>query len=64
MRHIFHEIFERYLNSEQSAFDTSLRELWASERLVFRPRSKGNGTAPTEEPARNGAVYGERESRN
>ena len=56
MRYVLHEIFERYLNSEQAAFDTSLRELWPTERYALLPRSAGNGSGAGRgrEPARNG----------
>jgi hypothetical protein len=37
MRHILREIFERYLNSERAAFDTSPRELWPPEKFVPQP---------------------------
>lgn len=43
MRHILQEIFERYLNSEQAAFDTSPRELWPTDRFVLRLPAAGNG---------------------
>jgi hypothetical protein len=68
MRHIFHEILERYLNSEQAAFDTSVRELWPTERYALRPRStrsgSGSGTGRGRKPAREGADYREPEYRN
>ncbi len=38
MRHILREIFERYLNIEQAAFNASPRELWPPERFVLRPQ--------------------------
>ncbi len=43
MRHILQEIFERYLNSEQAAFNTSPRELWPTDRYVLRSSRKGSG---------------------
>jgi hypothetical protein len=39
MRNILREIFERYLNAEQAAFDASPRELWPTERFVPRPQA-------------------------
>ena len=57
MRHILQEIFERYLNAEQAAFDTSPRELWPTDRFVLRPHraNDGNGVGKGQ-PARNGAA--------
>ena len=57
MRHILQEIFERYLNSEQAAFDTSPRELWPIDRYVLRPLQtarNGNGTGESRRPAQKG----------
>ena len=56
MRHILQEILERYLNSEQAAFDASPRELWPTERFVPQPRtaSSGNGAGRGPEPPRAG----------
>ncbi len=61
MRHIWHEIFERYLNSERAAFDTSLRELWPTERYALRPRSAGtgNGAGRGREPRRSDTPTGD-----
>lgn len=44
MRPILHEIFARYLNSEQAAFDASPRELWPVERYSFANRQRGTGS--------------------
>lgn len=44
MRHILQEIFERYLNSERAEFDTSIRELWPSERFVLRTPKAAAGS--------------------
>jgi hypothetical protein len=51
MRHILHQIFERYLNSRQPEFDTSIRELWPTERfaphafaVISIPRLPGSRT--------------------
>ena len=38
MRHILREIFDRYLNVEQAAFDTSPRELWPIDGFVPPPQ--------------------------
>jgi len=65
MRHILQEIFERYLNAEQVAFDTSLRELWPTERYVLRvcPAGHGSGAGRGRGPAGGHTVYREREPR-
>ncbi len=55
MRHILREIFERYLNVEQAAFDTSPRELWPTERLVLRqPAARSGNSGGRRSPPRNG----------
>ena len=68
MRHIFHEILERYLDSEQAAFDTSVRELWPTERFVLRTpaatHGSGSGAGRGRKPARDGGAHRELESRN
>jgi hypothetical protein len=43
MRHIIHQIFERYLNSRQPEFDTSIRELWPTERFTLNTPAAGAG---------------------
>ncbi len=43
MRHIFHQILERYLDSDQLAFDTSPRELWPSTQPAQRRQGAGSG---------------------
>jgi hypothetical protein len=53
MRHILREIFERYLNLEQAAFDTSPRELWPSERFAPQPQVV---TAAGDDPGQGGAT--------
>jgi len=60
MRHIFHEILARYLDSNQFAFDASPRELWPSEQAAPRPQPAGR------EPERDGRqrVYRELEPQN
>lgn len=37
MRHVFHEILARYLDSEQHAFDPSWREFWPDVRPSWHP---------------------------
>ena len=66
MRHILHEIFDRYLNTERAEFDTSLRELWPTERYAAPPRSNGSGSGAGRgrEPTRDGAGHRESERRN
>jgi hypothetical protein len=39
MRHIFHEILARYLDSDQYAFEATPRELWPTRPW---PESEGN----------------------
>ena len=56
MRNILQEIFERYLNAERAYFDTSVRELWPTERLVPRNpwAGAGSGSKRGREAAREG----------
>ena len=44
MRHILHEILQRYLDSDQFAFEASPRELWPSPQPASRPANAGNGS--------------------
>jgi hypothetical protein len=62
MRHIFHEILSRYLDSEQFAFDASPRELWSATSATWHPQAsvRAGGQAP--ERARRQRVYRELES--
>jgi hypothetical protein len=64
MRHTLHRLLERWLNSDQHAFDSTQHELWPSERFVPSrgdPRPNPDRAA---EPALPGTVYGELEYRN
>ena len=65
MRHIFREIFERYLNADLAAFDASPRELWPTDRYALKPRpaGSGNGAGRGREPAGGHTVYRGREPR-
>ena len=47
MRHILREIFERYLNIEQAAFDASPRELWPTDRF---PQRQPRAAAASDDP--------------
>ena len=38
MRHIFHNILARYLESDQHAFEASPRELWPSVNEFWNPQ--------------------------
>ena len=44
MRHVIHQIFERYLNSQRAEFDTSIRELWPTERFAPLEPAAGQGS--------------------
>jgi hypothetical protein len=61
MRHPVHVLLLRYLNSEQSAFDSTQRELWPSERIPPLRHEKPDYAA---EPPSNRAACGELEYRN
>ena len=63
MRHIFHEILQRYLDSDQFAFDTTPRELWPSPPFAPRPANAGNGGGIAERGGR-GRFRRELESQN
>lgn len=58
MRPIIRGIFERYLNSEQAAFDASPRELWPVQRYSFAipPAGTGNGAGRGRKPAREAKI--------
>jgi hypothetical protein len=58
MRNPVHRLLERWLNSDQFAFDSTQHELWPSERI---PPLRFDKPA---EPRVNRRVYGELESRN
>jgi hypothetical protein len=55
MRHIFHEILARYLDTDQYAFEPTPREFWPARG------DSGNGHA---EPASDDGFYGELEPQN
>ncbi len=52
MRHIFHEILTRYLESEQHAFDASPRELWPESRTTWHPQAPRATGSPVPESGR------------
>jgi hypothetical protein len=62
MRHIFHEIFARYLDGEQHAFDGSSRELWPEPTRSRHPASEQTGGSPAPERGRRQRVHRELES--
>ncbi len=43
MRYILHEILQRYLDSDQFAFDTTPRELWPTPGQGSRIQGAGSG---------------------
>jgi hypothetical protein len=61
MRHPVHRLLEKWLNSDQFAFDSTQHELWPSERIPPLRYEKPDGAA--EPPATRG-IYGELEYRN
>ena len=61
MRHPLHRLLERWLNSDQFAFDSTQHELWPSERIPPSRHEKPQRAA--EPPAKRG-VYGALEYRN
>ena len=62
MRHIFHEIFARYLDGEQHAFDASPRELWPEPTRSWHPGSDQASGSPAGERGRRQRVHRELES--
>ena len=61
MRHPVHRLLEKWLNSDQFAFDSTQHELWPSERIP--PLWQENPDRASEPPANRG-VYGALEYRN
>ena len=55
MRHPLHRLLEKWLNSDQFAFDSTQHELWPSERIP--PLRRENSHRAAEPPAKRG-VYG------
>ena len=64
MRHIFHEILARYLESEQHAFDASPRELWPDSRATWHPEAPRVTESPAPERGRHHRFYRELEPQN
>jgi hypothetical protein len=58
MRHPVHRLLERWLNSDQFAFDSTQHELWPSERIPPLRHDK------PPEPRANRGVYAPLEYRN
>ncbi len=63
MRNIFNEIFARYLNSDQHAFETTSRELWPSKQFEFQVQI-GRGAGFAADPSKRRADCSELESQN
>jgi len=61
MRHPVHELLQRFLDSQQFAFDARERALWPSERFPQDPHGRTDRAA---EPSTTGAINGELEYRN
>ena len=64
MRNIFHEIFARYLATDQHAFETTSRELWPSESFEFQLQIGRGGSGLASEPSQRHAALHEREPAN
>jgi hypothetical protein len=64
MRHIFHEILARYLESEQHAFDIAPRELWPEASPSWHPEARRVTGSPAPERGRHQRVHGELEPQN
>lgn len=64
MRHIFHEILVRYLESDQYEFHTSPRELWPEPRTTWHPEAPQVTGSPAPERGRHHRVYRELEPQN
>ena len=56
MPHPVHSLLQRFLDTQQYAFDPRERALWPSERFPQVPAARTNGAS---EPATKGIVYGE-----
>lgn len=63
MRHVFHEILARYLDTDQFAFETTPRELWPSDRFTLGLQANGNSWLARRKGG-NGTVLREPESQN
>jgi hypothetical protein len=64
MRHVFHEILARYLDSDQPAFEATSRELWPEPRASWHPRVTGHTGGQLPESARRQRVNRELEPSN
>ena len=54
MPHPVHSLLQRFLDSQQYAFDPRERALWPTERLAEPPAARKDGAA---EPAPKGRIY-------
>jgi hypothetical protein len=64
MRHIFHDILARYLESEQHAFDASPRELWPEPRSETRWQAAARAAGQPERADSHPRIYRELEPQN
>ena len=64
MRNILHEIFARYLATDQHAFETTSRELWPSESFEFQLQIGRGGSGLASEPSQRRAAQYELEPEN
>jgi hypothetical protein len=64
MRHVFHEILARYLDSDQHAFEATSRELWPEPRASWHPPVTGQTGGRKSESARRQRVNRELEPHN
>ena len=64
MRHVFHEILARYLDSEQHAFDTSCAGALAGHAASWHPPVAGQSGGQLPQRARRQQVYRELEPHN
>lgn len=64
MRHVFHEILARYLDSDQHAFEATSRELWPEPRASWHPPVTGRTGGQLREHSRRQRVDRELEPHN
>ncbi len=64
MRHIFHEILARYLESEQHAFDASSGKLWPAAWSETRWQAAARAAGRADRPEGDARIYGELEPQN
>jgi hypothetical protein len=59
MRHVFHEILARYLESEQHAFDASSGKLWPASWSETRWQTAARTAVRAERPVSRAGIYRE-----